>query len=178
MKRGCAHAIVSRLITLDTRTYIPLGGGGAPISQPDIVLGYLDRSLPTSMVARVATVAQLDAAFGGLSSGIVGTYVQGVAFDQHLGASIVEFSGFGGAAVSFRKPRLPGGAAVAELFHAAHPGDSGRPVFLLWGDQAVLLCTYYYAGWGSSVPFNLAAISRACAAEGQSLTYVNFEVMP
>lgn len=173
------NAVVQRLVSLNSRqTMIPLGVTTIPIAEPDIVLGYLSRAMPSNMVARVATSAQLAAAFGGAAGISAGGYVQGVAFDQHLGASILEFSGFGASSVGFRRPLLPQGAAVSALFHPAHPGDSGRPVFLLWGDQAVILCTYHYAHSGSSIPYYIDKIAAACAAEGQPLTYIDFEEVP
>lgn len=171
------NAVVTRLITLNTRqTVAPLGYGGIPIAEPDIVMGYLSAPMPQSMVAHVASSAQLRSAFG-IDYG-AGNYVQGVTFDQHLGASLLEFSDFEASSVSIRKPMLPQSLSALELFHAAHPGDSGRPIFILWGDKAVLLATFYYAHMGSSIPYFIDKIAAACVREGQALTYIDFTEAP
>jgi hypothetical protein len=143
----------------------------------DIQFGILDRPMPTNMIAYVATQAQLDAAFPapGLDPwSKEGEYLQGVAFNQHLDASLIELAWF----VGVRTPELGSASSLSELFHPAHPGDSSRPIFLLWGNKPVFLANYYYAYYGSSIAYNIAEIEAVVQAEGESLTYIDFEEVP
>jgi hypothetical protein len=142
----------------------------------DIQFGILDRPMPTNMIAYVATQAQLDAAFPAPAD-YPGEYIQGVAFNQHLDAALVEFAFFQ-KSVYVRTPELLDGVGNAELFHTAHPGDSSRPIFLLWGDKPVFLANYYYATYGSSIAHNIAEIEAVVQTEGESLTYIDFEEVP
>jgi hypothetical protein len=163
------NAVLSRWIDL-----YPEGG-------PDIVLGVLDRAMPTSMVARVATSAQITAAFPAPTGFQVGTYVHALTFNQHLDASILQLSSISLTTewqTYWNQPTLPQSAPLTPLYHPAHPGDSGCPIILAWGNQPVLLSLYYYAGSGSSISASLTDIAAALAAEGESLTYIDFGGTP
>jgi hypothetical protein len=165
------NAVLSRWIDL-----YPDGG-------PDIVLGVLDRAMPTSMVARVATTAQTAAAFPAPTGLSKLAFVQAVAFNQHLDASVLELSydawDLGGyTQVSWRSPTLPQASTITPLYHPAHPGDSGCPIILAWGNTPVLLSLYTYAGAGSSISASLTDIAAALATEGEALTYIDFGGTP
>jgi hypothetical protein len=146
------------------------------IGTVDIQFGVLDRPMPTNMVAYVATQAQLDAAFPAPAD-YTGQYLQGVAFNQHLDAALVEIYAMS-YVTTVVSPKLLDAAGNAELFHPAHPGDSSRPIFLLWGNKPVFLANYYYATYGSSIARNIAEIAAVVEAEGESLTYIDFEEVP
>jgi hypothetical protein len=163
-------AVVAREIILYT---------GPTVGTPDIVLGVLDRPMPTNMIAYVCSNAQFLAAFPGSATrfGAVG-YVQAVSFDQHYDAALLEISKIDSSSIEIRSPLLPASATLSSLHHSAHPGDSSRPIFLLWGNKPVLLCTYFYATYGSSIPGHIADIDAAVQAEGESLRYINFEEVP
>ncbi len=165
------NAVLSRWIDI-----YPDGG-------PDIVLGVLDRAMPTSMVARVATTAQTAAAFPAPTGLSKMAFVQAVAFNQHLDASVLELSydawDLGGyTQVTWRSPTLPQALTLGPLYHPAHPGDSGCPIILAWGNTPVLLSLYTYANSGSSISASLTDIAAALAAEGESLTYIDFGGTP
>jgi hypothetical protein len=163
------NAVLSRWIDL-----YPDGG-------PDIVLGVLDRAMPTSMVARVATPAQIAAAFPAPTGYQTATYVHAVAFNQHLDASVLQLNSISATTewqTCWNQPTLPQSLTIGPLYHPAHPGDSGCPIILAWGNQPVLLSLYYFAGSGSSISASLTDIATALAAEGESLTYVNFGGTP
>lgn len=163
-------AVVSRAINL--YSYNGLG-------TVDIVLGVLDRPMPTNMIAYVCTAAQFDAAFSGSATRFFsGAYVQAVAFSQHLDAALVELDAVNTVIASIRPPLLPAASSLSSLYHPAHPGDSSRPIFLLWGNKPVLLCVYYYATFGSSIPGHIADIDAAVQSEGETLTYINFQEAP
>jgi hypothetical protein len=140
--------------------------------KPDFLLSILSVPMPSNMVARVATLDQFSAAFG------TAQYVQGVSFNQHLDASLFELGGVSAYGCSIRLPSLPAAASLSSLYHSAHPGDSGRPMFVLWGSTPVLLSTYFYATSGSSVSAHLTAIRAAVQAEGEDLIYVDFDIAP
>jgi hypothetical protein len=146
------------------------------IGTVDIQFGVLDRPMPTNMVAYVATQAQLDAAFPAPED-YTGEYIQGVAYNQHLDAALVEINLMEGI-IHVSTPKLLDAAGNAELFHPAHPGDSSRPIFLLWGNKPVFLANYYYAAYGSSIAHSIDEIEAVVQAEGESLTYINFEEVP
>ena len=160
------NAVLSRWIDL-----YPDGG-------PDIVLGVLDRAMPTSMVARVATTAQLAAAFPAPTDYNTASFVTVVTFNQHLDASVLQLSGIAYSSVGWGSPTLPQSATITPLYHPAHPGDSGCPIILAWGNQPVLLSTFYYASNGPDISASLTDIAAALAAEGESLTYIDFGVLP
>jgi hypothetical protein len=167
------NAVLSRWIDL-----YPDGG-------PDIVLGVLDRAMPTSMVARVATSTQITDAFPAATNKGPTAYLQVVAFNQHLEASVLELEwlghllgGTGLSTFSWQSPTLPQASTITPLYHPAHPGDSGCPIILAWGNTPVLLSLYTYAGSGSSISYSLTDIAAALAAEGESLTYVDFGGTP
>jgi hypothetical protein len=160
------NAVLSRWIDL-----YPDGG-------PDIVLGVLDRAMPTSMVARVATPDQIAAAFPAPTGYQTATYVHAVAFNQHLDASVLQLSATTEWHTYWDQPTLPQSLTLGPLYHPAHPGDSGCPIILAWGNTPVLLSLYYYAGSGSSISASLTDIATALAAEGETLTYINFEEVP
>jgi hypothetical protein len=160
------NAVLSRWIDL-----YPDGG-------PDIVLGVLDRAMPTSMVARVATTAQLAAAFPAPTDYWTASFVTVVTFNQHLDASVLQLSGIAYASVGWGSPTLPQSATITPLYHSAHPGDSGCPIILAWGNQPVLLSTFFYASNGPDISASLTDIATALAAEGESLTYIDFGVLP
>jgi hypothetical protein len=151
--------------------------------------------MPTSMVARVATSSQITAAFpyagtlaqtethGYIPSGARLQYVQCVSFNQHLDASVLElqYDGYaldGSSQVSWKSPTLPQARTISQLYHYAHPGDSGCPIILAWGNTPVLLSLYYFSTAGSSISASLTDIAAALAAEGESLTYIDFGVTP
>jgi hypothetical protein len=159
------NAVLSRWIDL-----YPEGG-------PDIVLGVLDRAMPTSMVARVATSAQIAAAFPAPTGYPIAAYVHALAFNQHLDSSLVELNGIG-SSVGWRSPTLPQSATITSLYHPAHPGDSGCPIILPWGNTPVLLAVYQYSVSGSSISASLTDIAAAIAAEGEFLTYIDFGGTP
>lgn len=140
--------------------------------KPDFLLSVLSVPMPSNMVARVATLAQFSEAFG------TAEYVQGVSFNQHLDASLFELSSVSAYGCSIRQPSLPAAAPLTSLYHSAHPGDSGRPMFMLWGSTPVLLSTYWYTPFGSSVSAHLTAIQTAVLAEGEALIYVDFDIAP
>ena len=163
------NAVLSRWIDL-----YPDGG-------PDIVLGVLDRAMPTSMVARVATPAQIAAAFPAPTGYQTATYVHAVAYNQHLDASVLQLNSISSTTewqTYWNQPTLPQSLTLGPLYHPAHPGDSGCPIILAWGRTPVLLSLYYYAGSGSSISASLTDISAALAAEGESLSYIDFGVLP
>jgi hypothetical protein len=146
------------------------------IGTVDIQFGILDRPMPSNMIAYVASQAQLDADVPA-PEGYTGEYIQGVAYNQHLDAALVEFALLTGI-VYVRQPTLLDAAGSDELFHRAHPFDSSRPIFLLWGNKPVFLANYYYATYGSSIARNIAEIEAVVQAEGETLTYINFEEVP
>jgi hypothetical protein len=152
-----------------------------PDGGPDIVLGVLDRAMPTSMVARVATPAQITAAFTAPAGSQTAAYVHAVAINQHLDASILQLNSISSTTewkTYWNQPTLPQSLTLGPLYHPAHPGDSGCPIILAWGNTPVLLSLYYYAGSGSSISASLTDIAAALAAEGESLTYIDFGGTP
>ena len=148
-----------------------------PADGPDIVLGVLDRAMPPSMVARVATPAQIAAAFPAQTGYPIAAYVHVLAFNQHLDASILELNGIS-STVNWRSPTLPQSATIIPLYHRAHRGDSGCPIVIAWGNTPVLLSVYHFSVSGSSISASLTDISAALAAEGEVLTYIDFGGTP